>query len=125
MTNVQNNVKYKAHVTKNIVMTKNPKTMDFCKTPTQNKKPRTSMDPTTPTRSSGNIDLLMDCKVGLYGRCRRAVNCQIDRCPSSQETGQLYIPKVGRWPDGGCPRSDLQRGSDFACWIKGVPILFI
>ena len=50
------------------------------------------------------------CKVGLYGRCRRAVNCQIDRCPSPQETGQLYIPKIGRWPDGGCPRSDLQRG---------------
>ena len=65
------------------------------------------------------------CKVGLYGRCRRAVNCQIDRCPSPQETGQLYIPKVGRWPDDGCPRSDLKRGSDFACRIKGIPILLI
>ena len=54
------------------------------------------------------------CKVGLYGRCRRAVNCQIDRCPSLQKTGQLYISKVGRWPDDGCPRSDLQRGFDFA-----------
>ena len=125
MTNVQNNVKYKAHVTKNIVMTKNPKTMDFCKTPTQNKKPRTSMDPTTPTRSSGNIDLLMDCKVGLYGRCRRAVNCQIDRCPFPQETGQLYIPKMERRSDGGCLKSDLQRESDFACQTKEVSIFFI
>ena len=53
------------------------------------------------------------CKVGLYGRCKRAVNCQIDRCPSSEETGQLYIPKVDRWPDDGCSRSD-QRDSDLA-----------
>ena len=36
------------------------------------------------------------CKVGLYGRCRRAVNCQIDRCPFSQKTGQRYISKMER-----------------------------
>ena len=65
------------------------------------------------------------CKIELYGKCKKAVNCQIDHCPSLQETGQLYIPKIGRWPDGGCPRSDLQRRSDLACRTKGVPILFI
>ena len=65
------------------------------------------------------------CKIWLYGRCKRALNCQIDRCPCPQETGPLYIPKVGRWPHGGCPRSDLQRGSDLACQTKGFrPFLF-
>ena len=53
-------------------------------------------------------------RLGYTEGVRRTVDCQIDRCPSPQKTGQLYIPKVGRWPHDGCLRLDLQRGSDFA-----------
>ena len=60
LTNIHKNVKYKTRVTKNIVMTKILEIMDLCKIPIQDKKPRTPMDPTIPTRNSGNIDLFMD-----------------------------------------------------------------
>ena len=46
-------------------MTTNPKIMNLCKTPIQNKKSRTPMNPTTLTRNSGNIDLFMNPQMAI------------------------------------------------------------
>ena len=44
-------------------MITNSEIMDLCKILFQDKEPRTPTDPTTPTRNSGNIDLLMDSQM--------------------------------------------------------------
>ena len=56
-------MKYKAHVTKNIVMTKNLKIMNLYKIFIQNKEFRIFMDPIIFTRNSENIDLFMNSQL--------------------------------------------------------------
>ena len=46
-------------------MTTNLKIMNLCKIPTQDKKFRTSMDPTISTRNSGNTDLFMNSQMAI------------------------------------------------------------
>ena len=46
-------------------MTTNLEIMNLYKTSTQDKKLRTLMDSTTPTRNSGNIDLFMDSQMAI------------------------------------------------------------
>ena len=46
-------------------MTTNPEIMNLCKIPTQDKKLRTPMDPTIPTRNSGNIDQFMNSQMAI------------------------------------------------------------
>ena len=65
LINVHKSVKYKARVTKNIVMTTNPIIMNLCKIFIQNKEPRIFMNPTIPTRNFENIDLFMDPQMAI------------------------------------------------------------